>query len=153
MVDRPMKILFKGKEYSYVEYQHPNPEYGMRKKFIYATGEDVAYGDKADMFWTIIEKDFVPFMEAVISGNHFCREHYSYTFGYYPGDIDDEEIQENEVCLEFHYNDNIITKKYFYELCVFLCDSKLNTVAMEDTEFKEKIADFKVALQEKIASA
>lgn len=153
MVDRPMKILFKGKEYSYVEYQHPNPEYGMRKKFIYATEEELEYGDIADMFGTAMD-NFIPFMEALIAGQDFDTEFYGYTLGYYPAeDLDNEEIQENEVAISCIYKSQIITKKYFYELCLFLCDSKLTTVAMEDTEFKEKIADFKVALQEKIASA
>ncbi len=144
-----MKILLKNKEYAYVKYQHPNSDYGIRTKFVYANGEDLKNGDKAEMFTSVVVDDFFPFMESALAGKDFSRQHYMTTLGYYPKDFDSEEIKEDEICLGFLDDEIIIHKKCFYELCLFACDARL--IAFPHTEIeKERILDFKTQLQEKI---
>lgn len=135
MVDNTIRTLFNSEHYAYIEYMHPIGE--VAKKFVYSDGKDLEYGDKAEILDAVMGKDFSDFIKGVLSETYFTREHYWFTFGYQPADYDNEEIKESEVRIHYAGVDNTISKKEFYDLCLLLCDAKLNLLNKDDITNKE----------------
>ena len=126
MVDKELKFLAKNNIYGII--LKSNPFQNIEHNILYSNGEKLKYGDPAEIFSAISENEFNSFMQSAISGFYFIREHYWFTFGYQPSDYDNQEIKENEVRIHYAGEDNTILKKDFYELCLLLCDAKLNSL-------------------------
>jgi hypothetical protein len=149
MVDNTV-IIFKSKDYAYIQFLHPMGE--MARKFVYADGTDLVYGDKAEILGAVMGKDFLPFVKSVLNGKHFTREHYGYTLGFQSADFDNAEIKDDEVRVYYADVENTISKQEFYKLCLFLCDAKLNSLNLQvDKEVtREDLVQIKSQLEEKI---
>jgi hypothetical protein len=148
MVDNTIKTLFKSDKYAYVEYRRSDGEVG--RKFVYANGKDLLYGDEAEILGAVMGKDFSPFIHSVLDQNHFTREHYGFTFGFQPADFDNEEIKVNEVRIYYADVENTITKKDFYELCLLMCNAKLKTISSDSDITEQELFSIKSQLEEKI---
>jgi hypothetical protein len=147
MVDNTIKILFEYCGYAYVEYRRSDGNIG--KKFVYADGTDLLYGDKAEILGAVMGKDFSPFINSVLDQKHFTREHYGFTFGFQPADFDNEEIKANEVRIYYADVENTITQRDFYDLCLLLCNAKLKTITTSDVT-EQELFSIKSQLEEKI---
>ncbi len=148
MVDNTIKTLFKAKEYALIEYKRPDGD--TSKKFVYADGKNLAYGDKAEILGAVLGGiNFLEFINGALSETYFSREHYWFTCGYQSADFDNEEIKENEVRIHYAGVDNTILKKDFYELCLLLCEAKKYSLDYKE-EFEKEILQIKAQLYDKI---
>lgn len=152
MVDKELKFLSTNDKYGVVENTFTNKSNTIGK-IVYSNGEPLKYGDEAEIFGVLnLEEEFNPFMKSGLSEAYFSREHYWYTFGYQPADYENEEIKATDVKIHYAGVDNIITKKEFYELCLLLCEAKLNGLDLiEDKEVcREELLSIKTQLEEKM---
>jgi hypothetical protein len=142
--------IFKSKQYAYIEFLHPTGK--IARKFVYANGEDLQYGDKAEILGAVIGKDFLPFINSVLTENHFTRENYGFTLGFQPADFDNEEIKENEARIYYADFENTTSKIELYELSLLLCNAKINRLDIrEDEDVKrEQLLSIKSQLEAKI---
>ncbi|MFK7004844.1 hypothetical protein BWK63_13785 [Flavobacterium covae] len=150
MVDNTIKIIFKSDYYAYVQFTHPTGQ--LAKKFVYANKKDLEYGDKAEILGAVMGKDFLPFINSVLTQKHFTREHYGYTLGFQPADFDNQEIKEDEARVYYADAENTISKRELFELAILLCEAKLNGWDLqEDNEVSRKdLLSIKSQLEEKI---
>ena len=148
MVDNSIKMLFKSKQYAYVQYVHPMGQ--ITRKFVYANGKDLDYGDKAEILSAVVGAgNFLDFMKGALSETYFTREHFWFTCGYQPADFDNEEIKQREVRIHYAGVDNTILKKDFYEMCLLLCEAKKYSLDYKET-FEDELFQIKLQLEEKI---
>jgi hypothetical protein len=150
MVDKELNFISKNSHYGIV--LKTNPFQNIEHNVLYSDGSNLKYGDPAEIFGAITEKEFVPFMECAISESYYTKEHFHFMLGYQPADYENEEIKKNEVKIYYAGVDNTISKKEFYELCLLLCDAKLNGLDLiEDKEVsREDLISIKTQLEEKI---
>jgi hypothetical protein len=151
MVDKELNFLSKNNSYGVID--KINPMQNIEHNIIYADGTALKYGDFAEVFGAISNHDLLPFFESSITEMYFSREHYGITYGYQPADYENEEINESEVRIYFAEMENRVTKKDFYELCLLLCEAKLNSIGKsgEDKVVKrEELLSIKSQLEEKI---
>lgn len=151
MVDKELTFLAKNEKYAFIKWQDSKGTLGRR--LVYFDGSKLKYGDPAEIIPTAGGKDFKPFIDAALSEGGFNRQGYGFFFGYLAPSFDDDGIKENEVSIHYGGVDNMILKKDFYELCLLLCEAKINGLDLhEDTEVSnEDLLDYKAKLEEKIA--
>jgi hypothetical protein len=148
MVDNSIEVLFKSKQYAYVQYGHPIGQ--IAKKFIYANGKDLEYGDKAEILSAVVgDGSFWDFIKSALSETYFTREHFWFTCGYQPTDFDNEEIKQGEVRIHYAGVDNTILKRDFYELCLLLCEAKKYSLDYKE-ELENELLQIKLQLEEKL---
>ena len=150
MVDKELIFLAKNQKYAFIQWEDGKGMLGM--KIVYSSGNTLEYGDSAEIISVAGGNEFKPFMDSVISEGGLYKEHCSFIFGYQPSDYENEEIKENEVKIHYAGVDNTISKKDFYELCLLLCDAKLNRLDLiQDNEVKrEDLVSIKSQLEDKI---
>jgi hypothetical protein len=150
MVDKKLSFLSNNSNYGIV--LKSNPFQNIEHNLLYYDGSNLKYGDPAEIFGAIREKDFMHFMYCAITESYYTKDDHHFIFGYQPADYENEEIKENEVKIHYAGVDNTITKKEFYDLCLLLCDAKLNGLDLiEDKEVsRDEIISIKTQLEEKI---
>jgi hypothetical protein len=150
MVDKELNFLSKNRSYGIISKINPMQNIG--HNIIYANGEALKYGDVAEIFGAITDNDLLSFFKSSITEEYISREHYGVEFGYQPADYENEELRENEIKIHYIEVENTVTKKSFYELCLLLCDAKLNGLDFQEDgeENKEELLQIKSQLVEKI---
>jgi hypothetical protein len=150
MVDKELSFLSKNSSYKIV--LKSNPLQNVEHNVLYSDGSNLKYGDPAEIFGAITEKEFAEFMECAILERYYTKDHYHFILGYQPADYENDEIKENNVKIHYAGVDNTITKIEFYELCLLLCEAKLNGLDLiEDKAVKlEDLLSIKSQLAEKI---
>ena len=150
MVDKKLVLFSKNEKYAFIKWQDSQATLG--RKLVYSNGENLKYGDPAEIISVAGGKEFNPFIQSALSEGGYYKEHYNFIFGYQPADYENEEIKENDVKIHYAGVDNTITKKEFYDMCLLLCDAKLNGLDLiEDKEVsREDLVSIKSQLKEKI---
>jgi hypothetical protein len=150
MVDKKLSFLSKNSNYGVV--LKSNPFQNIEHNVVYSDGSNLKYGDEAEIFGAIREKDLMHFMQCAITENYYTKDDSHFIFGYQPADYENEEIKENDVKIQYAGVNNTITKKEFYDLCLLLCDAKLNGLDLiEDKEVsREQLLSIKSQIEEKI---
>ena len=150
MVDKKLSFLSKNSNYGVV--LKSNPLQNIEHNLLYSDGSNLKYGDPAEIFGAIREKDFTHFIDCAITESYYTKDDSHFILGYQPADYENEEIKENEVKIHYAGVDNSIAKKEFYKLCILLCDAKLNGLDLiEDKEVsREELQSIKIKLEEKI---
>lgn len=150
-MDKELKFLSTNNKYGVIENNFTTKANTIGK-IVYLNGETLKYGDEAEIFGVLnLEEEFKPFMESALSEGDYHKEHYSFIFGYQPVDFENEEISESEVKIRYAGIDNTLSKKQFYELCLLLCDAKLNGFNLIKTVYisREELLSIKSQLKEK----
>lgn len=151
MVDKELNFVARNEKYGYLK--EVNLQNKIVHRLTYSNGKHLAYGDPAEIFSAVSSGvEFITFIQSALFESGYYKEHYNFTFGYQSADYENEEIKENEVRIHYAGVDNITTKKEFYELCLLLCDAKLNGLdIIEDNEVKqEQLLSFKSQLEDKV---
>ncbi len=150
MVDKKLRFLSKNSNYGVV--LKSNPFQNIEHNVVYSDGSNLKYGDEAEIFGAIREKDLKHFMQCSITENYYTKDDSHFIFGYQPADYENEEIKENDVKIHYAGVDNTISKKEFYDLCLLLCDAKLNGLDLiGDKEVsREELLSIKSQIEEKI---
>jgi hypothetical protein len=151
MVDKELNFVVRNEQYGY--RKEANQQNEIVHRLTYSDGKYLAYGDPAEIFSAVSSgAEFIIFMQSALFESGFYKEHYNFTLGYQPADFENEEIKENEVKIHYAGVDNTISKKEFYDLCLLLCDAKLNGLDLiEDKEVsRDELLSIKSQLEEKI---
>lgn len=152
MVDKKLNFLANNNKYGVVENSFTNRPNTIGK-IVYEDGSPLKYGDQAEIFSVLnLDDEFNLFIQSALSEIYYTKNDSHFIFGYQPADYENEEIKENDVKIHYAGVDNTITKKEFYELCLLLCEAKLNGLDIqEDTEVsREDLLQIKSQLAEKI---
>jgi hypothetical protein len=147
MVDKELIFLAKNEKYAFIKWEDSQGNIG--NKLVYSNGDDLRYGDPAEIIPVAGGEGFKQFMESALSESGYYREHYSFTFGYKPADFDSKEIKDTEVKTHYAGVDNTISKKEFYELCLLLCNAKMQASHKNSIE-EEELKFVKSQLEQKI---
>lgn len=150
MVDKGLIFLAKSNRYSVLKSNQTSIN-GIGK-IVYSDGTDLSYGDPAEIFGVLnIENEFYDFINSALTKGSFTRQYYGFLFGPY-FDYDSGEIKDSEVGMIYAGVENKIPKKDFFELCLLLCNAKLNGMdIIEDNEAKkEDILQFKFEIEERL---
>jgi hypothetical protein len=108
-------------------------------KFMYSDGRSLDYQDPAIIFQAISWKDTIIFLSNAIDKKTYMEEYKSFTFGERIFSSDLPDLKPDELNVFYIDTDYTITKKLFYELCLLMCQAKLNCI--RKFELKEIVDD------------